>query len=101
MDTARATRNIAFVLLAFAGRASSAHAQHSTLAGIVSEDSTKRPIAGAEVSIESLRRRVTTDDNGRFTFGELTAGTYIVSARHVGYRQGGIAAQVVAGEMHE
>ena len=74
---------VAFVTLAITA---SAHAQQpSHLRGIVVSADSGTPIAGAEVALLGLDQQVVTGANGRFDFGPMEAGSYIVQARLVGY----------------
>jgi hypothetical protein len=66
------------------------HAQGSSpgavLRGFVLVDSTEAPLAGADVSIETLGLRVQASADGAFRVGGIGAGTYIVLVRAVGYQ---------------
>ena len=53
-----------------------AFSQTGTIQGTVYNDSTKEPLAGAEVSIVEIDTRQKTDENGRFVFSDIPAGTY-------------------------
>jgi hypothetical protein len=59
--------------------------QQATVAGTVRDDSTGRPIAGAEVLIEALGRRTATDPEGRFVLGGVSPGLRLVLVRSVGF----------------
>jgi len=59
-----------------------------TVEGII-KDALQRPIAGAQLRLESgsggVVGRTTTDDQGRFTFVGIQAGTYVVVAEKTGF----------------
>ncbi len=57
------------------------------LAGNVLSDSTERPIAGAEISIASLRVSVRSDSAGGFVIPGIAAGRQVVTVRAVGYAE--------------
>ncbi len=59
----------------------------TALGGIV-KDSTGRSLPNAQVAIPELNRGTTTNDEGRFTFHNIPAGTYHVRAQLIGYRPG-------------
>jgi hypothetical protein len=63
-------------------------------------DTSIRPIKDAEVTIvaDGTNKTTTTDAEGRFAFGELAPGFYIVSAKHLLYAPAQTQAEVVAGE---
>jgi hypothetical protein len=56
------------------------------LTGRVVADSTKAPISGVEVVIESTHRQTKTDDDGRFVLPGLPGGIGFVLVRKIGYR---------------
>jgi hypothetical protein len=57
----------------------------ATLTGLVLVDSTRQPIAGAEVSLPDLAKGVRTDERGAFRFTDVPAGEYSLTARHAGF----------------
>lgn len=63
-------------------RAASAGA---TFAGVVLVDSTKTPIAGAEVSIADAGQLTITDASGAFRLGAIPPGEHRVTVRKLGY----------------
>lgn len=69
-------------ILLIAGARASAQ---TGIAGIVKDANTGRPIAGADVTIEALRRQTTSDADGHYRLVDLPAGTSAITARHVGY----------------
>jgi hypothetical protein len=64
-----------------------AYAQTGTFAGTVARDSMGTAIGNAEVQLPQLNRRVTTNYQGEFRFGEVPAGRYAVVVRAVGFEQ--------------
>ena len=55
-----------------------AFSQTGTIQGTVYNNSTKEPLAGAEVLIVEIDTRQKTDENGKFVFSAIPAGTYIL-----------------------
>ena len=53
-----------------------AFSQTGTVQGTVYNNSTKEPLAGAEVFIVEIDTRQKTDENGKFVFSDISAGTY-------------------------
>ncbi|MEP6620604.1 MAG: carboxypeptidase-like regulatory domain-containing protein [bacterium] len=70
----------------------------AAVAGVVREDSTGKPVAGAEVVFEALKRGTTTDANGKFLIADLPAGTRLMLVRRLGYLAAGTMVQLVVGE---
>src|SRR5471032_470 len=65
--------------------------------GIVS-DTNLLPLSGVEVSIQRTSIRVVTGENGRFRIRDVQNGTYLLVARHLGFRPVAQLADVVAGD---
>jgi hypothetical protein len=61
-----------------------ASADAATLAGHVMSETTKAPIAGAEIMLVDLQRRAVSDSAGAFQLAGLPAGKQSVFLRHVG-----------------
>lgn len=53
--------------------------------GVIVDDSTRRPIANAEVALPGLSRSGVTNDQGGFRIVDIPAGTHRVVVRRVGY----------------
>ena len=53
-----------------------AFSQTGTIQGTVYDNSTKEPLAGAEVLIVEIDARQKTDENGKFVFSAIPAGAY-------------------------
>ena len=66
----------------------------SLLKGSVRADSTRRPIAGAEVLLQPLGRSARTDAEGEFRLADLPAGKLSVVVRAIGYRALGAEAEL-------
>jgi hypothetical protein len=71
------------------------------LVGVVREDSTGRPIAGAEVSVDVLKRQTLTDAEGRFRLTDVAAGVRVVSVRRLGYAPSAVTVQFLPGDAVE
>ncbi len=56
-----------------------------SLEGIVIEKSTKQPLQGANVIIKGTTMGAATDDEGKFTITNISAGIYQISVSMVGY----------------
>jgi hypothetical protein len=54
--------------------------------GLVVSDSTRLPLAGAEILVEGTKTSVLSTGKGRFELGGLPAGRMRLLIRHVGYR---------------
>jgi hypothetical protein len=79
---ARAALAVALIAPVLAGSS----AAQSILRGRVVADSGKRPIVGAEIALGSPPRLARTDAAGRFSLGDLTAGTVAIRVRAVGFK---------------
>lgn len=64
--------------------------------GLVSDKSTGRPVAGAQIAIVGDERRTTTDSSGRFTLAGLAAGQAYLTVRAAGFPQRRVAVNLVA-----
>jgi hypothetical protein len=73
-------------------------AAQASITGVVREDSTGRPLAGAEVSVDALVRLTLTDENGRFVLRNLPPGPLLVRVRLLGYRAAERTERLVAGD---
>lgn len=54
------------------------------LSGVV-RDTTGRPLANVSVALPALQRQTSTNEEGRFTFRGVPAGTYVVNAFQIGF----------------
>lgn len=69
----------------------------STITGTVREDSTGRPLPGAEVTFDSLPRMTLSDVEGRYTLRDVPAGNHRVHVRLLGYRAVDVDALLTVG----
>lgn len=61
-------------------------AQSFTLSGLVRDDATNAPLAGASVLLENTFRGTATDAEGNFALQKLPQGNYTVQVRYLGYQ---------------
>jgi hypothetical protein len=91
---------LSFLALGFSFIAApSAVAQTATIAGTVLRDSTEKALAETEVAIPALKLATRTSYLGEFRFSDLTAGTYVVVFRHVGFAPRTDTIRVAAGQI--
>jgi hypothetical protein len=81
--TKRSVTVVALLALSFAGRAR-LDAQDGRVQGLVT-DSAGRPLGSADVSISARRLLTRTDDQGRFSFGNLDPGEVEIGVRRLGF----------------
>lgn len=72
-------------LLLATGAPSPAAGQSGKLAGIVTDAATGQPLSGVQVTVVGTGRTVLTQENGRYFFINIPAGTYSVTAQLLGY----------------
>jgi len=70
--------------------------QAAGLRGLVSDKSTGRPVAGAQIAIVGENRRTTTDSSGRFSLAGLPAGEAELMVRAAGFPQRRVAVNLIA-----
>ena len=58
---------------------------NASLAGIITDDSGK-PLEGAVIFITDLKKGVSTDSNGHYSFASLPNGKYVIEVKLVGYK---------------
>jgi outer membrane receptor protein involved in Fe transport len=68
------------------------------VAGRVTDGASGTPIAGATVTVEGVRSSEVTGDDGRYRVGGLTAGSYTLWARYIGYTPASASVTIKAGE---
>jgi iron complex outermembrane receptor protein len=73
---------IYFIILSFLSYSSFAK---NTLSGIVSDKKTGKPLAGAVIYVEDLKIGAISNSEGSYSLKDLPIGTYIVTARYIGY----------------
>jgi len=62
-------------------------AQTGTISGTITDQATGTPLPGATVIIVSTEQGASTDLDGRYTISNVEPGTYVLSARYVGYEE--------------
>ncbi len=60
----------------------------STISGTVKDKGTDEPLVSAKVVIIGSTMEATTDDEGKYIFSTVSAGTYTLEARYEGYKSG-------------
>ena len=88
---------LAAILLAGTSRL----AAQAAITGVIKEDSSKAKVIGAEVIIQSLDKKATTDTAGRFTLAGLAHGVHIILVRGIGYQPIRLQAYLVTNDTLE
>lgn len=57
-----------------------------TLSGKIVDSSTQQTLTGIEVNIQGLNKSATTDEEGKFNFDSLKAGSYTLIVEADGYK---------------
>lgn len=73
-------------------------AQAGRIAGRITDAATGQGIPAVDVSLESTRLRTVTDDEGRFVLSGVSAGTYTLRVRRIGYASASRQVTVRPGE---
>ena len=73
-------------LLSAAGTAPAQQTGQQGISGVVRDAQSQEPVAGAAVTVAGTGRGVLTAQDGRYNIGGLSAGSYQVGARKLGYR---------------
>ncbi len=73
------------LLLGHAGASAAQEVSSGRLSGRIVDEDTARPLSLAQISIPSLNMGTLSDVDGRWTLGDIPAGTYDVVARLIGY----------------
>ena len=68
-----------------------------TINGVVTDQATQLPVAGAQVVVVGTQRGSMTNDQGQYSIPGVPAGTYDVRARRVGYAPQVVRVTVTAG----
>jgi hypothetical protein len=68
------------------------------ISGRVVDATTGEPVGLASVRVLQARRAMAADEDGRFLFRDLPAGTYTVAAERIGYAPATATVRVMAGE---
>src|SRR5882762_10201776 len=85
-------------LLSIAASAIAGKLQGQTLTGIVKEDSTERPLAGAEIAIDGSNQPTRSAANGRFVMADVSQGLQRIHVRLLGYRPVDMLVTITAGQ---
>lgn len=87
-------------VVGLAGWAPAALAQGSTAAirGRIVEQGTGTPVFGARVTLLGTAKAATSDSAGRFAFGALAGGLYVVQVSDIGFTKGIFQLEVGEGE---
>ena len=59
-----------------------------TIIGQVTDGLARQPVKNALVRLDDSRRRVLTDESGRFRVADVTAGSHEITVDHIGYETG-------------
>jgi hypothetical protein len=72
-----------------------------TVTGLVRADSSGKPLVGAEVSVQGVKKPAVTNDSGRYVLRGLKAGTHVVQTRAVGYQAIATIVDLTSEGVHE
>ncbi len=87
------------VCAALAGAAPAARAQASaSIRGQIVEQGTGTPVFGARVTLLGTTKVATSDSAGRFAFGALTPGLYVIQVSDIGFTKGIYQLEIGEGE---
>ncbi|HEX9581813.1 MAG TPA: TonB-dependent receptor [Gemmatimonadales bacterium] len=95
----RATRLGVVLVALLAALPAVLQGQAGAVAGLITGRTSGQPLEGVDVAVlvgGQATMRATTGSNGRFRLAGLTAGTYVVEVRRVGYQFGRVANVVVS-----
>ncbi len=86
--------------VALAGAAPAAHAQGATssIRGQIVEQGTGTPVFGAHITLLGTTKAATSDSAGRFAFGALTPGLYVIQVANIGFTKGIFQLEIGEGE---
>ena len=70
----------------------------ASISGRIVEQGTGTPVFGAHVTLLGTTRAATTDSAGRFAFGALTGGLYVIQVADIGYTKGIFQLEIGEGE---
>ena len=61
--------------------------QKARITGVVLDLNTGNPLPGATINLEPANRRTTSDLNGKYSFSNLTEGSYTITSNFISYAQ--------------
>ena len=61
--------------------------QKARITGVVLDLNTGNPLPGATISLEPANRKTTSDLNGKYSFSNLTEGSYTITSNFISYAQ--------------
>src|SRR5262245_30866338 len=73
----------------------------ATIAGVIQDDATGEPLAGAVIALPELHRAVPSDSSGRYALHGIAAGRYMLDVRALGYARRALEVLVPAGGVIE
>jgi TonB-linked SusC/RagA family outer membrane protein len=85
------------VLLALAPPLAAGAQQTGTVAGTISDSTTRGPISGARVSIVGTARGAITDASGSYRLADVPAGTATLRVQRIGYLPAEMSVAIIAG----
>jgi hypothetical protein len=88
------------VLALGSGPALVAQTGTATIAGQLVDGQSRAPVGGARVGLLGAARELVSDSTGRFSHAGLTAGTYVVQVRAIGYSAASWIVELREGEVH-
>ncbi|MBN1406471.1 MAG: carboxypeptidase regulatory-like domain-containing protein [Calditrichaceae bacterium] len=61
-------------------------AANGSIMGMIGDEKTKEPIAGAEISVQETEMKTTTDQKGKYIIPNLKPGYYSIQVKCIGYK---------------
>jgi TonB-dependent SusC/RagA subfamily outer membrane receptor len=89
---------LARVLVALAATAPPLVAQTGSVTGVVTDATTRRPLAGAQVFVRGTSIGSTTGETGRYLIGNVPAGSKTIVVRQIGYAVQERAVSITSGQ---
>jgi hypothetical protein len=86
-------------LLLFTGFLAASPQEPGTLHGLVLSATSGKPIDAVAVTLSGTSFRAESDGRGRFTFAKVPAGTYLISAEHLGFGRHSATIEIPAGQI--
>lgn len=94
-------RRITFAAITLSIAIASAARAQGTLVGYVREDSTGRPVAGALIDIEAVKKRAVSDSSGHYVLAKVPGGLHQVRVRQIGYYPSAMMIRLIGNETRE